>query len=679
MAFMTAMALGARISVTAGNSMSVLRKLGGGLDMVRSKSQSLANGFVMAAGGLGRIGAAGLGVTAMLGGIVAHSSSLAANLEAQQLTMRVMVGDADKAQGLMDEIIKKASSTPFEQGDLIEGSKRLLRLTGDNVDMNLELLDLVSTMAALDPTKNVTDAVEAVLDATSGGGFERLKEFGLSLRADEFKKSGKPGGKAWADAVIDTVKTTMDQRTNGEDIVAALSETTMGRFSTLKDNVNLLFLGIGEIMQDNVKDGLVDIIALLGEVNKGLRGDGATAAAEFGKGIAFATKTAVEGINQIKAFMKPLIGDFAEGNQQLAFWAGAFIVFGTLAVAALTPVVLGLAAVLAVGAMLGELLIPVLLVIAGVAALAGAGIAAMFISAEMHGLTVIELFQKMLAAQVEAFRVGAAQFMTWITPIKDQLNPAIEEIKQLWIEVVALFTSTQPRTNATWQEIAQGIGNVIGFFALLLAGAIRVFATITRIAGGFIIAFARPFLTAQAEVAGGFMDILSGGANMRTGLIRIFTGLKAMMLAPFKGAISVIMEQMKMLATSPLGAKLLGAAGFDPEKISKGITDLQVKLADTKTGTGAENFTRGSTLAEQVLNKMNNVDTGRQMGPTRTEVTIDDKRSINIDNKLEIEGREVAIAGKRHEMELADRAGFRVSAWQTRRILEQGAALVANN
>lgn len=205
-----------------------------------------------AARGLGMIGSIIAPIGAAFGLFAVHSSSLASDLEAQTLTMRVLLGSAEKASLLISKIREEAASTPFAEGDLIEGSKRLLRLSGKSVDKNMELLKLMETMTALDPTKTVTDSVEALLDAASGGGFERLNEFGISFRAEDFAAAGRPGGKAWGVAVVKALQETIDERVGGEDLVGALSRTFGGRISTLKDSMTNIMREVGAVINDEI-------------------------------------------------------------------------------------------------------------------------------------------------------------------------------------------------------------------------------------------------------------------------------------------------------------------------------------------------------------------------------------------------------------------------------------------
>ncbi len=78
--------------------------------------------------------------------------------------------------------------------------------------------------------------------------------------------------------------------------------------------------------------------------------------------------------------------------------------------------------------------------------------------------------------------------------------------------------------------------------------------------------------------------------------------------------------------------------------------------------------------ATDVLNKTADKEKKRNEPPTvNANVTVEDKKKLTIENKLSVNGRELALAGKRHEMEINERAGFKNSPYQRRIAVEQGA------
>lgn len=179
------------------------------------------------------------GRMAISGGRTLFGALIAPNAEMQSAltTFNVLIGDTAKAQQLLVDIRKEAAATPFAENELIDASKRLLRFTGDNITQNKQLLRVAEEMAAINPSKTVVDASEALLDAQQGE-FERLKEFGVKLRKEEAKaaaKDARKNGAAFGNDYLDAVVGALTKQTGGRDIVGALSKTFRGRVSTLRD------------------------------------------------------------------------------------------------------------------------------------------------------------------------------------------------------------------------------------------------------------------------------------------------------------------------------------------------------------------------------------------------------------------------------------------------------------
>ena len=214
------------------------------------KASAAVGNFASAVGKLGMVLAPiGLAFSLAMG----KGSSLAADLEAQTLTMGILLKDAGKAEAMIASIRRTAAATPFAEGDLIEGSMRLLSLTKGNVGETESLLDLAMQITALNPGRTVVDSVEALLDAAGGGGFERIKELKITgLSADQFKGLGVAGGEAWSAGVLDTIKARMAETTGGADLVGALSSTFMGRVSTFKDSITNAFLEFGKVVNAEI-------------------------------------------------------------------------------------------------------------------------------------------------------------------------------------------------------------------------------------------------------------------------------------------------------------------------------------------------------------------------------------------------------------------------------------------
>ena len=227
-----------------------------GASTLRQETSGLLSGLGSLKGLAMGVAAGGAGKT-IFDGLIGSN----AELEKQRITFETMMGSAELAGEMLGRINKFATSTPFAQGDLIDGSKRLLRLTKENVSENERLLKVAAQMAAINPDKSVSDAVEAILDA-EGLEFERLKEFGLKLKRDDIKKMKKRGEKM-GQAALRGVVDALNKQTGGRDVVKALSTSFSGQVSTLKDNVRNTLRVAGEPAFEVFREGI-------GEVSKDL-------------------------------------------------------------------------------------------------------------------------------------------------------------------------------------------------------------------------------------------------------------------------------------------------------------------------------------------------------------------------------------------------------------------------
>jgi len=59
-----------------------------------------------------------------------------------------------------------------------------------------------------------------------------------------------------------------------------------------------------------------------------------------------------------------------------------------------------------------------------------------------------------------------------------------------------------------------------------------------------------------------------------------------------------------------------------------------------------------------------------------TKALGDKKAQVTVNNKLTVDGREMAVAMASHTQEIQERAGFKQTPWNRRMLLEQGSAPV---
>ncbi|MFZ5688680.1 MAG: hypothetical protein ACOY9Y_10995 [Bacillota bacterium] len=127
-------------------------------------------------------------------------------------------------------IDKFAASTPFEMDDLFPSGSRAIGVANGDVRLAERLLTLAADMAALNPGKTVSQAMEAIADAGMGE-YERMKEFGM-----KFVKEDKKGGLM---GFLDKA----EKRFAGG--AKKLSQTSFGMLSTISDTIKTFFRSAG--------------------------------------------------------------------------------------------------------------------------------------------------------------------------------------------------------------------------------------------------------------------------------------------------------------------------------------------------------------------------------------------------------------------------------------------------
>lgn len=167
--------------------------------------------------------AAGLGIAGATAGIGAGISE-GMDYETYKVQLETATKDTQKAAKLMKNAIEFANKTPFETGQVIEATAKF-----ESMGLSAEKwLGITADMAGA-TSKDMIQAVEAVIDAVASGEFERLKEFGIKKDAlAGFDKAGKMVDQT---AMINSLMDIMQDRYKGG--AESLSKTTKGMWSTV--------------------------------------------------------------------------------------------------------------------------------------------------------------------------------------------------------------------------------------------------------------------------------------------------------------------------------------------------------------------------------------------------------------------------------------------------------------
>lgn len=183
-------------------------------------------------------------VNAVAGSILnVGSSILMANANAEQsiMSLETVMGSTEKAKAKFAELQAFAAATPFAFPELVSAAINLESFGIKSSDWIGTIGDTASAMG-----KSVDQVTQAVLDAATGQ-YERLTELGIkaSVEGDKLKiKYFKDGQE-----IVETVDKNNQQLINStiqgiwnskyEGAMEKQSQSFIGRWSTLKDNINM--------------------------------------------------------------------------------------------------------------------------------------------------------------------------------------------------------------------------------------------------------------------------------------------------------------------------------------------------------------------------------------------------------------------------------------------------------
>jgi hypothetical protein len=215
-----------KIETDAARAESAIERMGSGL-------KAAMGGFVA--------GFAAVSLGGVIGGIVQ------ANVEFQKLqaSLTTVTGSAANAKTAFTMIEKFAADTPFDLNQVVGA---FVKMTALGLKPSEEALRSYGNTASA-MGKSLDQFVEAIADATQGGGFERLKEFGIVMQADGNKVQATFQG------VTETIGKNATEiegylrkigNTQFAGAMAREMETLGGKFSNFGDMVAHIQRQIGE-------------------------------------------------------------------------------------------------------------------------------------------------------------------------------------------------------------------------------------------------------------------------------------------------------------------------------------------------------------------------------------------------------------------------------------------------
>jgi tape measure domain-containing protein len=194
-------------------------------------------------------------------------SQLASEFEQAQIAFETMLGSAEKARKLTAQVIKLAATSPFEQSELIDYTKRLLAMgiESNKVIATMKSLGDIAAGVGKDKLPQIVLAFGQVATKTklAGGELKQFSEAGVPLVAALAKQFGVAEGailKMTEKGQIkfkDVEKAIQSLTTEGgkfANLMGKQAQITEGLLSTLKDNTNLALAAFGDGFNEAFKE-----------------------------------------------------------------------------------------------------------------------------------------------------------------------------------------------------------------------------------------------------------------------------------------------------------------------------------------------------------------------------------------------------------------------------------------
>jgi len=209
-------------------------------DQVINVARRITGALASPLGMLGA-GAGAYGIGKLTVGAAAQFEGYTASME------HWLKGNKTLAQETMKWAEKFSDVTPFTPEELFPGVARAVNIEKGMVEPAKRLVALSGEMAATQPGKTVLDAMEALADAKQGE-FERMKEFGMKISQEEFRRLG-----GWKGFLKET-------ESIFAGAMARFAKTSLGLLSTIIGKIKGLFRAAGFGMLEAIKPRLEKIV-----------------------------------------------------------------------------------------------------------------------------------------------------------------------------------------------------------------------------------------------------------------------------------------------------------------------------------------------------------------------------------------------------------------------------------
>ncbi len=321
------------------------------------------------------IGTAFVGLTAAAGAGVAAVSKMGIEYNAQmqvfQTSFSTMLGDAQKAQALTDDLKEMAANTPLAMNDLADASQTLLAF-GVSSDKLLPTLKNLGDVALGDSQKMQSLALAFGQMSSTGkltgqdllqminAGFNPLNEISkMTGKSVAELKAEMADGAISADMVAEAFAHATSEGGQFYNAMENQSKTFEGRMSTLKDNVSALAGSLTEdLFASLAANALPQVNTWVDELltaaeSKGITGVLDASGTILSEGLTAILNAAPSFVDAATSLVRSFLGAMRETGPQITDGAVQLILTLASGFVSMVPEIISTAGVLIVGLLTG--------------------------------------------------------------------------------------------------------------------------------------------------------------------------------------------------------------------------------------------------------------------------------------------------------------------------------------
>jgi TP901 family phage tail tape measure protein len=652
-----------------------------------------------------------VGIDGVIAAAAADSISLETSASILSSTLRAMGLEAGKMTNVADVLAKASAITNTNITEMGEALKYAAPVAHT---MGLKLTDVVSEIGAMadvgvkgtlagtalknsmlklaDPTEKAAGYMEdlgvKIMKNRDGsldlfGTFQTLRQ-GMSkitdvtqraaIMSEIFGLRGIPAFTAWQASVERAEEggnhfTNMQKELNKQfktggaaaEMAAKRLDNFLGAAQILKSQIDVFAIEFFQNFQTGGKQTLQaisgflkDVIGTLRLLNDGVQ-EGDDKFSQFGAtAVAVATgiKEGITTVQQVIVFAKEKFQEFfgmlndsnADATTQFAKWA----------------TIIGL---------LGGILAPVIVAIGGLVYLIGTALTFAFAAVSVEALAVIALIAFAIDSLKQDTESWGQFAMRIFEGVKGFILSIIDEaIMPMWN---AFITAAGPALKYLYDSFTLLFGTIMHAVTALQPLFSVVFGAIGTILGYVV--------QGLAGLLGGIVTGISYVIDFIIGALRKVAHV-AIQIAEGSNKIGMFFGGKDQLSgNDAMGALAEFAAGSAHDqgkdvqtKSNEALANFGKSPAEPAADYSLVNSAEADAAAFKDVVK-NNLANFEVAPPVQVDLTVSDERKIDLHNCTNIDGRAVAAATSRNQVEVNERRGFKDSPWQRRIILEQGA------